>query len=759
MTSEKSLTDAAARFDLRRCFKTNFLLPLLPFLLLCGTNIMAVIDYNSQNTDTVFRYVLFDAEGLFSRGVYIIQIFLVIIGIFTAVKAFAFLTSVRQTNVYFSAGLSRMQLLKNRLLSCLVCLFAAVFLPMLLAVALNAVFFSITPALLAAAFYYGFAFFADLLFGFALGCVFMLLVGNVLEGVCYSLMAGAVPTVFFGGLQWLLTGYVNGAAYGASYSASTFSGMCVGLISKYKNWNPVYFLDGKTSAFWQTEAQNHTEISAQDLLPVVGWLIAGCVLLSITPSLLKKRRAENAGMFGAHKGAAVFAGSCAAFAAFSFTAFVLFGRSQILSAVLSVVFACLLYIIVIALIYRSKADIAKAARAVPAVAAVCGLCLLCCFTGFFGLYNKVPDAADIEYAYAAGSISDPMNEITHMTSAEQGITDADGIYGKFTDEADLKILTSVQEKVVDSLGDGTDTYCLVYQMKDGRRINRFYYHVSAEATEAALQIFDTVWYKEQLKFALSGRDFLAEENALFDQDIDWNDRIALEEQQIESDRLSRYAAYNGDIVLLNASATEGLTLDLTESKKQQLRNCLRADLTAMTAAERFMPSQRAVYLLRFGTFDVEDYTLQSPTDVCYGIHVPVYASMQKTLAFLHSAGLDVPSTDASQVQCVRLMPLKDAFSSSLSDFGDRNMDSRRNQLIALSAFSKHYLTAYNDSSVTAFAAYKAITDPEQIAALFSGWHSQYAAIGDEGRLAQFTLKDGSVFTAYIPEKNLPDFVK
>lgn len=766
MKSKVSSVDFAARYDLKRCLKSDFLFPLLAFLFLSTATVLACLQNKDAQTKAV--YILFESDGLFYYLTPIYQCIMMVIGVFTGIKAFSFLTSVKKTNVYLSVGITRMQLVRNRMVSCILYLFAAVFSPMLLNTILNAAFYSVTIGLIKAQLYYGFALFADLLLGFAIAAVITVSVGNVVEALVFSGILCAAPTVLFFCLQILMMNFVNGSAFAFNrHSAMLFEQTAINWITDFPDYNPLLFLCGKTE-YAALEAERAVEgIPSSFVLPVLCWLIVGCALLALVPVLVKKRKAEDAGRFGMNKGTVVLTGGLGALAAFSLTSLLVrSGLHRFAVTAIGTVLACVVYFLVIAVIYRNK-DILKRLYGLPVVAAVCIAGAVVCFTGVFGVYTRAPEAEDIECAYMTINADDPLIYCGSSYMTDLGLTSGNDIAGKFTDAADLKKVTELHKAVTAGLNQGQEKVGILYKLKNGSKQIRFYHHVSADAACRTNELLDTAWYDQHVDAAFGNREIAFPDAASYA----WDETLEENLLTYFAGSVRQNLTAEG-VALLNPSLTDGMLLSdsLTVQECLHLKACVAEDLKAIRSAELFYPKETPVCVLRFGDMpntghNWKDFKITTPVDDLYGLDIPVYSSMTKTMAFLAQHDLAVSKVTVKDIVSVKIMSMDNQVVQDSRIYDAFDMESN-NVAIHTCSVSKVAADALRqgfaemrETPYNFFDSCQKIEDKAQIEALLKVCRYSYDTTGDNGCIVQFTLQSGAIFTAYVPEKNLPDFVK
>lgn len=757
MTCNKSSADYSAMYDLKRCLKAQWILPFIAALVACFiiiTGLQNCFWFKESFSDRISEYIHILMPS--ARRVTFIMIGYILMGALTAVQGLSFLTSVKQCNVYLSMGITRKQLSKNRIFSTLIYLaiFSAV--PIGASLILNAAKLSVTGELIFAALYYFLALFAGAVLGFGIGSVFTVSVGNIFESLVFSFTACLMPMILTACIETTFTYLVNGAVFVNENLGMSggFTDFCSTLSDKLLLFDPMKYLEaveGIGTKF--TSGTSARALWASDWLPTIAFLIIGVLLVALTPELLKKRQAENAGMFGMNKGAVYFGVSVVSLAVFAFSGSMMFYLEKAAVYALCILLPPVAALIFIAIIYRNKKDIAKGLKAVGAVALADVLLLGICFTGVFGIYTAVPDIEDIAYAYVSPAASDFITTFSNSGRTEEFMSE---VYGKFESEDDLKTVLSVHEKVKDNLGKGNhSSVCFVYKMKNGSEIVRYYRDVSDEAAKESLKVVETKWYRDLVTDLLTNDDFdavKAEEELSNRYDEIRDDYRSLEgaEYELKWNTLSLYTQYCGETAITNSTLSDGLPLSkiMTKAQQKQFRQCLAQDITSMTAEDMFFNTSEPLYYLNF--YLDESWFPDSSFNLIYlGRElVPVYESMTNTVNFLNSFNLGLKQLTADDITSLQILPLEDRFDINANVNG--SVHYRLDMTVRGSYKSAEYetgMTVYGDG----FEYCTEITDKAVIEKYLSAQRAVACFIGDNGAFVKFNLKNGTTFVGYLSE--------
>ncbi len=741
MIYSKSSADYAAKYDLKRCFKSGFLFPLLA----CGFFVLILfssIKTNYSETDYVYKIFGSDMYPWYSLLQYAYAAF----GALTGLFSFRFLTSVKMSNVYLSMGISRKQLVKNRIISSTVYMALASIIPFIVAIVLNSIYLTVEMGLVKACVFYAFVYFGNMLLGFAVASLFTVSVGNIIEsGVC-TLTALLAPTAVIYLMGHTISNLVNGAALSDYEMFYDFGGFCRTFASYTRRLNPLEYLNSTPSVGYKyVEGEAYT-LSGFDYLTVIVWLLVAVGIICLVPKLMEKRTAEIAGALGANKSAVNF--TVFVYALISFMLVSGFATvDKWITVALCIIIPAMVFIGIIALVYRNKKELIKSLKGTAVVAGVMAVFTITLSTGVLGYFTKIPDPEEIEYAGICPSSSE---FIMAISSYERTVRESTKVYGPMTDKDDIKTILSIHEKVVEGLDKGDDSVCFVYKMKNGKYITRFYRNVSLEGAKASLNVVNTKWYDGLLKDAFTDWDF--------DCDKEWEKipevtpgTTQYEETEIgwQCDYFSYKEKFNlGEIYVYGKTLNEFVKLSEKVSPEEinKFRTVFAEDLIALTPDEIFYPKEQAMYHIRVRIGEEESY--DGPTMQ----NIPVYKSMKKTMEFLTRHNISFDNLAAEDVVEVRLLTPK----STLVSINIRSEKSTAISYLSAEFMADNYGSreTYDSDYSRAVLNWEIITDKKLIEKYFNAYRSYYSYSGDNGKFVQFIFEDGSDLTAYIPEKEL-----
>ena len=133
MTSQKSLNNVN-RNDFKRSLLGSLPFPAIAFLVLFTMVTIPVIQYVTseefvRTTEHLEISMFLAPHSTFFYSFDLLPVGMVFCGMLTALKSFYFMLSKKQVNVFLSLGVKRKTMVTNRLVSGVISLFTAVFVP------------------------------------------------------------------------------------------------------------------------------------------------------------------------------------------------------------------------------------------------------------------------------------------------------------------------------------------------------------------------------------------------------------------------------------------------------------------------------------------------------------------------------------------------------------------------------------------------------------------------------------------------------
>ena len=182
MKSQKSLNNIASA-DLKRSFASNLVIPALTFLAFTVQAAVCAYFQFKQKEKVFFTWFMDSLDALV-----FISFCIVLVGAIQAAYTLRFINIKNQSNVWFSFNLSRSTLFKNRCISSLTLLGAAIIIPGIIS-AIICCASGCSAAKVLPIIFYQYAGFLTMMFaGFAIGALTASLTGSVAESIFYSVV-------------------------------------------------------------------------------------------------------------------------------------------------------------------------------------------------------------------------------------------------------------------------------------------------------------------------------------------------------------------------------------------------------------------------------------------------------------------------------------------------------------------------------------------------------------------------------------------
>lgn len=794
MTYKKSSVSKAVRHDFINCLKTEYIFPLISALITVFLGLTQIIKSVQENQSDI-EYALFGDAFLFYSTI-IIYIVALLAGVITGIRAFAFLRKVPSTNVYLSLPITRYDLYANRVLSSVIYFAGASILPILILGGLNYAFFKPKSEFIQVCIYFMAYLFVAFILGFAISSLVSVIVGKTSEARFFSLVLLFSPLVILLSLSKLQATLMNGAALNgfSSYASSELFNFSTNIYDDFIFLNPfsVMFQSHHLQKLLIDTKFRGFDFNTQ-ILPLIVFGIIALILLVITPALFEKRLAENADAVGVSKGLTIFtAGLFAFFALSMITGFPPF-INKIGLIICAIIASVIVYFVTYTILTRSKKKIVKCLKSLPIVAVV-SVAIICGTVGFGKLYySKVPNVEDINSAYAVASGSDMVFKTITLNTGLESITTHDTLIGKMTDKDDIKLLTDVHKQVTKELYKGDGTFKVVYFMNDGSIITRAYYNIGSEATKQTYKLYDTKAYNSMLKYFLTvdegtydtdAQQIQDEFNKVYDasyptieDDNNWNILNLKRKHHSDNSILANGIMYLTD---KNGAYSTLLNNKLDEQQLKELKAHLYNDISKMNYEQKNFNNSLPVYYLSFVKLDdyvnYESYQAKlegkelpqsfEPTTLPEDINlfnfrhsVPIYSTMTETLDFLSKHNLAVKNVSVNDILKAEYSYAEGRFDHRfktdlylLPDYLRVKDDSFFTDAKSMGLLNFYSGMGYEDLTYTT-------TDKTEIEQLYHASISNYAMVGDNGLIGRFTTSDGHVFTTYITESNIPQFIE
>ncbi len=211
------------------------------------------------------------------------------------------------------------------------------------------------------------------------------------------------------------------------------------------------------------------------------------------------------------------------------------------------------------------------------------LCLVVGATNIFGLYDKVPDAEEVESV----TVSIPFDGFVPTPEIDTGFTTADvfnTIELELTDKESIKLATTIHSAAVsDKTPEFAGNVYLKYTLKNGTNIIRQYNHVSESAYDCAMALWDTAEVKEFYKRVLFPPEGI--QNTL-----DKGSVINTPEGAVfMGNSREGYIGDNSKIVLVSKSHMKQPLQEITTAEHRKIREAIYKDICTLSYRDYFMP--------------------------------------------------------------------------------------------------------------------------------------------------------------------------
>ena len=803
MTSQKSLNNVN-RNDFVRSLKESLLFPVIAFVILFFFMTVPVISYVTEEEflmQTVHNEIsvfLPQDSTLYYMFAEIVPAGMVACGMLTAAKSFYYLLSKKQVNVYLSLGVKRNTMLKNRLLSAVITLFTAVFVPMLIIYIANIVNFGMSAHLTKVFLYVTTMLFVSGLIGFALCSLMFMVSGNIFEAAFSTIALSLTPYFAFDFVDILSHGWLKGYIYTAKFDRLINSlnpwTMATNLQDDYIGTDDSFVSATKllrpliSSGAENFKIPEQYNVDMGFFFPIIMWLVVALVVIGTTFYLYNRRKAEHANSLGKFSFLRKVIGTAAFVLVAWFLIIILAGEFNlfVVSIIMLVATFCAYAVVQLVLVRKVKTAF-KSFKWYGVLVAVTALFMITVGTGLFGTYNKLPDIKDIK------SVSVSTDELEAFPHYIDTYDMAEDFVESSTDESKKMMLE------------------LFELLKNEKRV--YNYDWSAEATLAIrdndgnvkyrrFAIYSEETYKKYLEMVY-GSDFI---DAIFKNYL--VDDIPEDPTNDSSGYFKKFLWAYSDSDLLLKSGTHFASIQDVDG----LGEALYKDLTAMSVEQLLKNNEKPVCILARGYSGEGDFSGMAPImseNKIYPIsedgtilydkdyneeqafappkynllheYIPVYKNMTNTLEFLKANGC---ITDEKQLTIKEVL-----YTDSFMDYNKVSADfvklnTKDNDRRAYS-YSIHYpeieyekfdqgpYTAYQNDMIGYFIdkpmteyeflkkvykdighPLKSVTDTEKAQKIFDNTVSRYMFLGDKGRFVYVVYEEGPIVCYYLPEANM-----
>lgn len=747
MTFSKSLQHKASSYDLVRCLRS---------LWLCPTAAMLVFGYicfadpfgEAQHWDD-YKYAVLSYGH--ASEFFIWSLLYLACGVLTAIHAFSFLFSTKKCNVYLSLPLTRKELYRNRLLAAMPFMVLSATVPMIISFIGNKLYYTVTPECFIALIFITLALLSLMLLGFGIGSVFAVSVGNIFEATAYSALGIFLPMLAFISVEQIMKNLINGAAISAKWHGR-FDAYCFKPTTALKRADPIYsFHTAVYNIANQVVDEKAETPEAIDFMPMIAWFVAFAILSVLAQRLIVKRRAETAGAFGSNKSAVIFTAAVLSLGAFAALTN-LTAKASLFVTILCIALPALIYITVVALVFRNKDDIRRNLKGMAVAAALSLTVVIVCDTEVFGHYTAVPERDEIESVILCPAASADFFKEEYSEGGE--IATSPALYGQLTTARDIDFAVSLHEKAVTTLDKGDNNIGFVYKLKDGRIIVRHYRRVSAETAKESLKVIETDWYRETVYSMLTAKNYDLEKAERELGTVE--DETSFEFEAVEWDRAYGRIRLTDEfsnlpVILCNSTLTKGELLSDIMSKEElsEFKRIMAQELVTLKAEDVFFPKEKIQFYLTY-TLEYEkqkDGLSFAHSRYCF---IPVYPTMTKTLEFLSRFDINIEDVTAEDIKLIKVLPYKTALKND--QFVNTDIRHAVDKRVIIDRIQdteadNHYnsFEYYNKNDIIVYE------DEATVKKYFDSFRGVYAAVDNKGYMVRFVLNDGTYFHGFVTE--------
>lgn len=804
MTSQKSLKNNVNANDFKHSLVGSILFPAIAFFVLFMFVTVPVIDYVTGESYFVAlehnEYTMFLAPGsTFAYMFELLPIGMLICGMLTALKAFGFLLSKKQVNVFLSLGIKRNTMFVNRLVSAIITLFVAVLVPMLIIFITNIACFGYSTHLLELFLYITSLLLVSGVTGFALASVMLMVSGNLVEVAVSTVSLTLIPFLAIYAGEGLVLSYLKGFTHidESSTWVNIFNPWMMGTnlnndyigyiydginnYSSYVTGSEIFGLLERNTDFDKFKVPEELQIDLGFTLSVIFWAVVSVIALFVAVALFNRRKAEHANSLGK------FSVSRAVICTFGVMGIVFVmahsigGEIGLIPMFLIIALAsAIAYFVAQLILTRKVKTAAKSLKWYGVLMGAWAVCMLVIGTGLFGTFNKIPDKEEVK------SVSIEANALPCYIHYIYPWNEGENFVESSTDESKAVVLSVYEllknEKV--KYGENAiDTVRLAIRDKDGKLKYRSF---NIYTTETYLKYIQTVYSSDFLDAILE--NYLLEDMPQNTKNDSTGYLKGFNWGFIDSDLLLNIESEIDYIDNVNGLC-EALYKDLSNMTFEQLfkntnrplgylfTNNAYADWPGTTPAywnRKYVPVNDTVYLDKDWHEETYNHTLL--LDV-----IPIYSEMTNTLDFLKANGYEIPEeelkikeilytdTDLSfvgaKIKYVEANKKDYDGPGSYSNLLYYDYDDLMFNYSHVNMFGNEMMEYLVQDTITEYDLLKkmyseaghpliSVTDTEKAREIVDNTVSQFLTLNDNGRYVYVIYEEGMMVCYYLPEANI-----
>ena len=686
------------------------------------------------------------------------------------VMMFRFIASKKTVNVFYSLGITRKSLFVSKYLAGILMLVVSVALPLLFNLILNFSYLGSSWQLWSATAYYFWSFSILACFAFTVTAAVFSCVGTVAEGCFFPFVLLGSPMIVLYCLQYLME-----TLFGNPYGEYFMGYGTTDLPTSFKAFNPILFLYDGVNNLSALDASGKLIPSSYgegapwvkpNFLPLVFWTLAVIAVMFLGMYLFRKRKAEICGFLGVNPVLNFLITFLLGFLGFGLVIHVAEAKlSMALAIVIGLLVFAVIYCIVDFALIRNGKEFLRGLKKLPVHLGITLIIGIVFATGLFGFSTRIPELSEIQSA----SITVPSDSFLGLGCSGSSYG-SEYNWGALSDmlegieaEEDLRLVRQVHEKIIQTGDqkitanqDGVaredqfveSTIQVIYQLKNGKKLMRNYYHVPVQAVNQLLHIEDTEAGHVQIQKFLT-----APLTSRYDS---W------ERETIQK---------TGAISLWSPYMEQETAIELSELQRKMLLQCIADDLTAQKAEQRYFPTQQPIGFISlqnseraigYGyTGSSSDETYRAPyVNTREGYTVYLTKEMQKTIQFLQSNGFYDRIGQPAEVESVKIVRAREEENHAPEHL-------RYDSFFFIGSWqSSKYIEEQKKSYEsqggvydTAFKNAVEIADAKQAQEIAARSHIAYF-YGVDGYFVQVKLAGDKGYTCmFLPESAAPQYVK
>lgn len=785
MKSQKSLNNIASA-DLKRSFASNLVIPALTFLAFAVQAAVCAYFQFKQKEKVFFTWFSDSPDALV-----FISFCIVLVGAIQAAYTLRFINIKNQSNVWFSFNLSRSTLFKNRCVSSLTLLGAAIIIPGIISTIICCASGCSAAKVLPVIFYQYAGFLTMMFAGFAIGALTASLTGSVAESIFYSIILIIAIPALSTGWDALSSVFLRGrtAVSGANYADGmdmqyyyfAFSPrrggrgimtFCPFTLFRVPGTDRAAILSLKLCGFGPVDFGFNKDSSSlpgiDAWLPILLWIVLTAVLIVLAQRMFGKKKLEELGVPATSRVLTALTSAIIVFCGFSVPAWVLKTALPSVNTALAV----LLGTAVMLAAYFAYTFIArrnlKAVRknlwqfAIPAGAtAVITVIFL---TGGLGYTARVPEADEIEYVTVSMpfSFESGMAQNGSILRTIKGTVTTVKPYSNcitLSTEKDINTVRSIHKLITDETRSDKKTntsFSVKYYFKDGRSMERTFTNISEKDLNTYFAVADTDGVKQQQYLFLAASD---------------EEREELENESVKapgmSNSQSQFLFTNYGSPLRNAegallaSKDGSFCRELNADELDALGKCIWKDISQKKYSEILRGSAReAAYLYlsdnaeNYG--DAYDENIEGKS-----VLAAITQDMTETLKFIRERGMGGALEQRREVKSVNIYNCRRMMSEAqeINKNGSYGGTAINPIFIMSTMFNTKEIKLVNKTFGDMDDCFiKSVTNQKQSDELFALAQGQcYTSLG--GYIVQITFTDGYNQTMYISDGDAPGYIK